>query len=331
MHSMPYPMPTDPQPPAPSPQPPAPSPQPLTTVQRWMQSVIMHPDGVAAGLASDAARQHLDVPPDDVEQVILRSQAQTSVERLSIYANAYFARLLECLGEEFPVLKKALGEETFDAFAFDYLQRYPSQSYTLGKLGEKFARYLAETRPDAAQSADDGTPDSSAVNEPAAELPLEWPDFLIELATVEWTFSQVFDGPGIEGQTLLTSKQLQAIDAEKWPSARLELVPCLRLLALRFPVNDYYSAIRSGQTPELPLPQPSWLAVTRRDFIVRRLELNERQFVLLSSLAAGETIGAAIERAAAVPGGNLDQFALDLGDWFRDWAAADFFLRIIVS
>ena len=138
----------------------------LDAVQRWMQAVIMHPDGVAAGLDSETARQHLDVPPEEVESVVSRSQALSSVERLSIYANAYYARLLECLGEEFPVLKQTLGEETFDAFAFGYLQMYPSRSYTLGKLGENFARFLAETRPvedtsdeiAAELSADDGAP-----------------------------------------------------------------------------------------------------------------------------------------------------------------------------
>jgi hypothetical protein len=30
-------------------------------------------------------------------------------------------------------------------------------------------------------------------------------------------------------------------------------------------------------------------------------------------------------------GGNLDQYALDLGDWFRDWAAADFFQRVVLK
>lgn len=296
-------------------------PPPLNVVQRWMQSVIMHPDGVEAGLASDAAHEHLDVAPEDVEQVIHRSQAQTSIERLSIYANAYYSRLLECLGEEFPVLKKTLDEETFNAFAFDYLQRYPSQSYTLGKLGESFARYLTETRP-AADRPNGDSPD---------EPPPDWPDFLIDMATLEWTFSLVFDGPGIEGQTLLTSEQLQAIDAEKWPGARLELVPCLKLLALKFPVNAFYTAVRRGEEPEIPAPAPTWVAVTRRDYIVRRHDLTERQFVLLSALAAGETIAAAIERAASAPGGDLEQYALDLGDWFRDWAAADFFQRVIID
>ncbi len=276
----------------------------------------MHPDGVDAGLASDAARQHLDVAPADVEQVISRSQAQTSVERLSIYANAYYARLLECLGEEFPVLRQTLGEETFNGFAFDYLQRYPSQSYTLNKLGENFARYLTETRPTEADGDD---------------VPANWPEFLIDLATLEWTFSQVFDGPGVEHEPLLTSEQLQAIDAEQWPAARLEVVPCLKLLAMQFPVNAYYTAIRGGESPSIPKPKASWVAITRREFIVRRHELNARQFELLSALAAGETVGAAIERAASIPGTNIEQFAVELGDWFREWAAGDFFRRVVTE
>jgi Putative DNA-binding domain len=319
-----------------------PGPWSLAPVQRWMQAVIMHPDGVEAGLASDAARQHLDVAPADVEQVIERSEAQTSVERLSIYANAYYARLLECLGEEFPVLRQTLGEETFNGFAFGYLQSYPSQSYTLGKLGENFARYLTETRPaetdnfDLPAEPDSGTlpaePDSGDVPaEPdSGDVPANWPEFLIDLAMLEWTFSQVFDGPGVEHETLLTSEQLQAIDAEQWPAARLEVVPCLKLLALRFPVNAYYTAMRRDESPPIPGPGASWVAITRREYIVRRHELNLRQFELLSALAAGETIGAAIERAAAVPGASVEQFIVELGDWFREWAASDFFRRVVV-
>ena len=80
-------------------------------------------------------------------RIVTRSQSLTSTERLQIYANAYFARLFECLHEEFPALLHALGEETFDAFAFGYLQQYPSRSYTLAELGRNFAAYLAEVRP----------------------------------------------------------------------------------------------------------------------------------------------------------------------------------------
>ena len=214
-----------------------------------MQAVISHPEGVESGLDSPEPREHLSVASGDVEQVIAPSLAQSSVERLAIYANAYYARLLECLGEEFPILKQTLGDETFDAFAFGYLQTYPSRSYTLGKLGENFARFLDETRPD--ESEQEAAADESESEAESVALPIGWPDFLVDLARLEWTFTQVFDGPGVEREPLLTAEQLQSVDPEKWPSAKLEVVPCFRLIALRFPVNAYYAAMRRGESPGL--------------------------------------------------------------------------------
>lgn len=293
---------------------------PLEKVQRWMQSVIMHPDGVAAGLDSEAARKHIDVPAEQVEQVISPSQALSSVERLSIYANAYYARLLECLGEEFPVIKQTLGEETFEAFAFGYLQSYPSRSYTLNRLGANFAAFLAETRPAASDSTEEEDP-----------LGKDWPDFLVDLATLEWTFSLVFDGPGVEREPLLEATELRNIGVDRWPNARLETVPCLKLLALRFPVNAYYTAARKGELPPLPEQARNWLAVNRREYIVRRHEISEPQFVLLTALVEGQTIGAAIERVLELPDANVDALAGQLRTWFHDWAAEGFFRRIVAD
>jgi len=299
---------------------------PLEKVQRWMQSVIMHPDGVAAGLDSEAARKHIDVPAEQVEQVISPSQALSSVERLSIYANAYYARLLECLGEEFPMLKQTLGEETFDAFAFGYLQSYPSRSYTLNRLGANFAAFLAETRPAASDAG--AEEDAEAEEDPLGQ---DWPDFLIDLATLEWTFSLVFDGPGVERVPLLEATELRNIGVDRWPNARLETVPCLKLLALRFPVNAYYTAARKGELPPLPEQARNWLAVNRREYIVRRHEISEPQFVLLTALVEGQTIGAAIERVLELPDANVDALAGQLRTWFHDWAAEGFFRRIVAD
>src|SRR5258708_18726791 len=156
----------------------------LGQIQRWMQATIMQPGGVVEGMASAEARRLIDVGPDEAESVVTRSRALTALERLAIYGYAYYARLLECLREEFPVLKHALGEELFDAFAAEYLQQYPSRSYTLFQLGTNFPRFLEETRPNR-----EGKRRSAA----------DWPDFLIDLATLELTFNEVFDGPSLEG------------------------------------------------------------------------------------------------------------------------------------
>lgn len=288
----------------------------LAAIQRWMQAVMTHPAGVAAGADSDEARRELDVAPDQLESVIRRSRQLTSDERLAIYANAYFARLLECLRTIFPLVARTVGEEAFDELAMGYLQRYPSRSYTLDRLGDRFMDYLGESRPDLDA---EGRP-----TEP-------WPDFLIDLARLEWEIDEVFDGPGVEGQTLLTAERLQALEPARWPRARLVPVPCLRRLAFGFPVNDYYTALRKadeGDTPAIPEPAASFLALTRRDFVVRRHALSESQHGLLGSLMAGDTIGAAIERLASSAEADLETLAADLQAWFRAWTAAGFFMRV---
>ena len=111
-------------------------PRDLDVVQRWFQSVITHPGGVQGGVESKAAQGIIPLRRSELEHVVLRSKNLTAEERVSVCANAYYARLLDCLAESFPVLNRAVGEEAFADFAFGYLQRYPSQSYTLNVLGE---------------------------------------------------------------------------------------------------------------------------------------------------------------------------------------------------
>src|SRR5260370_24135808 len=150
----------------------------LGQIQRWMQATITHPVGVAEGAASEPARSQIDVGPDGLESVVTRSRALTAIERLEIYSHAYYARLLECLREEFPVLKHALGEEVFDAFAVGYLEKYPSRRYTLFQLGDYFPRFLAETRPLTPTPLPSGEKGRGEGCE-GDRLPADWPDFLI--------------------------------------------------------------------------------------------------------------------------------------------------------
>ncbi|HUG91428.1 MAG TPA: DNA-binding domain-containing protein [Planctomycetaceae bacterium] len=291
----------------------------LARIQRWMQAVIMHPEGVAAGVNSGAARSEIDVSAAHLEQVISRSRALGSLKRLHVYGNAYYARLLECLRDEFPATAHAVGTDTFDGFAFGYLQAYPSTSYTLARLGSNFPRYLAETRP----------PRESDGDEP------DWADFLIDLATLERVYSEVFDGPGVEGQPLLAADDLAGIPPERFAGVRLVPASCLRLLELRFPVHEFATAVRQGRGPDVPRPAPTYLAITRRDFVVRRQAVSRARFDLLASLSAGRTLGEAIEAVlagsdATVAGSEaaFDDLAGNLRQWFADWAAAGYFERI---
>ncbi len=132
----------------------------------------------------------------------------------------------------------------------------------------------------------------------------------------------------MEGRRLLRPEHLRKIAPERWPEARLIPVPCLRLLALRYPVHGYYTAVRHKKEADFPDPAETLLAVSRRRYVIRRHELTRPQYVLLEVLLRGESVGEAIERAAEATPDDEDRFAADLGAWFRDWTAEGFFLGV---
>jgi Putative DNA-binding domain len=319
----------------PAPAAPALPPPPLDVVQQWFQAVVTHPAGVAAGAASPAAQRLVRLDRGALERLVRRSRRLTAEQRLEIYANAYYARLLECLRDTFPVLAQVLGAEVFDSFGFDYLQRYPSRSYTLYRLAESFPRFLDETRPEQPPAAG-----AAGAARPA------WPDFLIDLAILELAIAEVFDGPGVEGEPLLAAADLLARRAGgDFAATRLAPVPCLRLLRFSYPVNAFYSAARAMrsrqpvESPEtfdarpetaaadLPLPDPGeeHIALSRTDYVVRRYPLAPFEAAVLAALVAGATVGEAIGRAATASDLPDDELAAQLDAAFRRWTAAGFF------
>src|SRR5262249_54170218 len=123
---------------------------------------------------------------------------------------------------------------------------------------------------------------------------------------------------------------LAAIAPEAWAAARLIPSPSLRVLAFRFPLNDYYTAARRGEEAKIPAAEPAYLALWRRNYIVRRLPLTLEQCTLLGEVLRGATMGAALA-AAAETASDFDAFAAALAGWFQEWAAAGFFVGLETS
>src|SRR5262249_8781592 len=123
----------------------------------------------------------------------------------------------------------------------------------------------------------------------------------------------------------------QAVPPDCWPEARLVVVPCLRLLALRYPVHEYYSAARrTAADVPLPAPADTWLAVTRRDYVVRRCPLSRPEHAALHALAEGQSVRQAVGLAAAQAGSDLERLATELRGWFARWASEAFFRAVEV-
>ena len=257
----------------------------LGATQRWFGGVITDRAGIGAGAAL-AFGETSTLAPEDV---IHGSSALSATERLHLYARTYRQRLVGCLRESYPGLCHALGDELFDDFALDYLQAQPSRSYTLATLGAGWPAHLEATRPDR--------------DLPAHERE-QWPDFLVDLARLEQTFSEVFDAPGVEGDILPTAADIPDPgdrDA-RWDAVAITPVACLRILEVRFPVGGYLVAARRGESPRMPAPARCFVVVSRRDYVVTITQIDTAAHALLVELMAGVSVhGAASGAGLALP------------------------------
>jgi hypothetical protein len=245
----------------------------LADLQRWMVGALCRPDDTAGV---------------DVAEVVAGSDARGAGWRLDLYRHGYRARLVECLRAMHPALRHALGDSVFDAFALDYIESWPSRSYTLFRLGKSFARHLAQTRPDDAS----------------------WSDFVIDVVRFEQAFLRVYDGEGPEGHPTVSAGGARdlAADGRGWVVTG---APGLWLFHSRYPVGEYVLAVRRGDHPELPAPRPTWAALVRRDYVVTLVPLDECRFAVLEALIAGSTVWGVARAHGTAP----DQVRAWLGEW----------------
>ncbi len=299
----------------------------LHSIQQWMQAVIVDPDGVQSGAASIEARKALHSDAVSIDDMILPSNALSSQRRIEVYANAYYARLLECLRDEYPALTALLGEDTINAFGFEYLQQYPSQSYTLADLGQAFPAFLADNR--AAATSEDGDEES----ENGQSTDQSWVNLMIDLAVVERTYSEVFSGRGIEKAETLSADAVAAIPPGDVGNICLIPAPCVRLVKLNSRAHEFAIAVRKGtaSTGQLPESLPTYLVITRLNYVVRTITVERDEFQLLEHLVSGLPLGEAIGRVAEHSSLGEEQLTQHIAAWFRKWATDRLFSGIVVS
>ncbi len=269
----------------------------LGGLQRWMQSVIVHPGRVDEAVASPEAASLVD--PGRLAEVLLPSATLEPGERIGIYHGMYLLRMAEALESDYPALAHFLGEKRWADLVRDYVGRHPSRSYTLNVLGSALPSFLLEA--------------------PG----LRRRGFCHELARLEMAVAKAFDA---EETPRLGEAELLAVPAEAWDRARLVPSAPLRLLELGWNANEWLDSTKDDRH-EHPRPRrrASRIVIFRRDYAVYRRELSPSGYRLLADLVAGLRVGEALSaalRRRGAPGPEA------LTRWFRDWAADGVFTRI---
>lgn len=197
-----------------------------------------------------------------------------ALDCLAIYQRSYYARLLNCMKEQFPALCYSLGEELFNDFSKEYLKTCKPSSYTLYDLGKRFPNFLNDTQP---------TYHDDRPQEP-------WVKFMIDLASFEYLVFSLFDAKGNE-KDLFAS-----VDTS---DSQLKLQKCFALASYDFDVASYYHAVRKNEKPALPSIKKTRLALVRKDYLTHTMLLSEPHYHFLSMMQSGKSVESALYDVAS--------------------------------
>lgn len=140
----------------------------------------------------------------------------------AVYYDAYRLRLAEFLSNDFPMLRKYIGEEAFGRLAEDYIESAPSRHRNARWYGGRLPDFMHET------------------------LPWRTNQTAIALAQFERALSDVFDAADAP---VAAMGSLRDTSAEAWPHLTFGFHPSVTLLDLYGGTVGIYEALADGKEP----------------------------------------------------------------------------------
>lgn len=190
--------------------------------------------------------------------------------RMEIYVNAYWGRLREALADNYPVLYRALGDDSFRELAEAYLRTHPSRHRSIRWFGDRLVEFIAHT------------PD--AIPHPA----------LLDLARMDWAMRGAFDAADASP---LRFEDLAGVTPEEWPELRFTPCPSFRMLVLDWGIEGLWHTLNEDENAQTEAPEPHahamivwrhglecrWRTVTEREALALRAMLDGGSFAEICS------------------------------------------------
>src|SRR5882757_2047732 len=240
---------------------------PLKQLQSILYRLITAASGVAEGLAAEDR-----LPAGGLDALVLGDDRLSAEDRVDIYANMYFYRLLDVLKEDFPATLRVLGDDNFHNLATGYLLEYPPTEPSVMYCGRNLAAFLC--------------------NHP---LRKDAP-YIADLAALERAVVEVFHGADA---VLLEADELRAIAPENWPALKLRAQPAVQILKLEYRVAELLRAIEEEREWKPAAASAVEVIVWRRNSQVFYRELEKVEQRAIATLQGGVTFTKICELVAA--------------------------------
>ena len=230
---------------------------PLKQLQSILYRLITAASGVAEGLAAERS-----MPAGGLDALVLGDDRLSAEDRVDIYANMYFYRLLEVLKEDFPATLRVLGDDNFHNLATGYLLEYPPTEPSVHYCGRHLAQFLR----------------GHALRKDAP--------YLADLAALERAVVEVFHGPDAP---VLEAEQLSAIAPEKWPALTMRTHPAAQILKLEYRVAELLRAVEEEREWKPAAASDAEVIVWRRNSQVFYRDLEKVEQRALAAARSGVT------------------------------------------
>ena len=275
----------------------------LRQVQHWLQTVL-----IVRGDLDDKLLQAYAHDGVMLDTLIKSTDKISAQQRVDIYAAGYVLRLVDCLRCEFSLLAQYMGDSLFSTFAKAFIVTVPSKSWSLYYLGEQFAEFLAQTKP-------------QGIIDVAQQTMVDLP---AQIALFERTKSEVLVAQGLEKNVTATELSIeQQMLTCLVNNNDIQAAPCLRVITLDYPILELISQIEAciaklEVMPDeliLPIQQPCYLALTRIHYRFRVWSLAHWQYLLLGFCIQGSSFNMAIKQTALQLEVSSDELTSDAMMW----------------
>ena len=268
----------------------------LAELQARFFELVTAAESVGAELAAHG------IPERELAALLAGDARASATERLDVYANMYFFRILDVLRADYPKLAAVVGDAAFHDLATGYLQAHPSRHPSLRFVGAALPGFVAR-------------------HALADERP-----WLGELAALEWARVDVFDRADV---ALLARQDVAAVAPGAFADIALRPIPACELVPAAFSVEDVWRALEAdgASVPGAPPRAPAGhaLLVWRRGVTVhhRAVDQTERRALtgILARPPSTPTFGALCASLAEAGASEEDaaQRAVQLlGQWLAD-------------